>query len=211
MPASNVRPSRWILVFSGMHQAAGEAQMRSIPIVVAVFLGFILAMAATARAQDTTLSGTVTDATDAALPGVTVTALLVDTGNTFVAVTDASGSYRIGAMRPGVYKITAELAGFTTVTRENVQLLVGQAASLALKMTLATVRETVTVTGEAPLISTSRSTLGGNIDPVQMEALPVNGRNWMQLTLLAPGSRANEADQSPTGLGPGGSGALRTS
>src|SRR5712691_7014975 len=172
--------------------------------VIFVFLGSILALAVTARAQDTTLSGSVTDATDAVLPGVTVTALLVETGNTFVAVTDGSGSYRIGAMRPGLYRITAELTGFTTVTRENVQLLVGQTIVLGLKMTLATVSETVTVSGQAPLIDTSQSKLGGNVDPLQMQALPVNGRNWMQLTMLAPGSRANDAANSPTGLGPGG-------
>src|SRR2546422_4605834 len=107
----------------------------------------VLGLALTARAQDTTLSDSVTDATDAVLPGVTVTALLVETGNTFVAVTDGSGSYRIGAMRPGLYKITAELPGFTTVTRENVQLLVGQTLVLGLKLTLATVSESVTVSG----------------------------------------------------------------
>src|SRR5712692_6052834 len=118
--------------------------------IVFAFLGSILALAVTARAQDATLTGTVTDATDAVLPGVTVTALLVETGNTFVAVTDGAGTYRMSAMRPGVYKITAELAGFTTLTRENVQMLVGQATSLALKMALATVSESVTVSGQAP-------------------------------------------------------------
>src|SRR5712692_2028246 len=167
-------------------------------LIVFAFLAYILALAVPARAQDATLSGTVTDATDAVLPGVTVTALLVESGNTFVAVTDGAGSYRISAMRPGVYKITAELAGFTTVTRENVQMLVGQTASLALKMTLATVSESVTVLGQAPLIDTSQSKLGGNVDPLQMQALPVNGRNWMQLTMLAPGSRANDVGESPT-------------
>src|SRR5712692_6487433 len=112
-------------------------------LIVFVFLGSILALAVPARAQDATLTGTVTDATDAVLPGVTVTALLVESGNTFVGVTDGSGIYRLSAMRPGVYKITAELAGFTTVTRENVQLLVGQTATLALKMAVATVSESV--------------------------------------------------------------------
>src|SRR5262249_48945289 len=54
-----------------------------------------------------------------------------------------------------------------------------------------------------PLISTTRSNLGGNIDPQQMQALPLNGRNWMQLTVLAPGNRSNEADTSPTAAAPG--------
>ena len=107
-------------------------------IVYAMFVA-IMVLAGTVRAQDTALSGSVTDATDAALPGVTVTALHVATGNTFVAVSDTSGAYRIGAMRPGVYKVTAELPGFTIVTRENVELLVGQNIVFNVKMTLATV------------------------------------------------------------------------
>jgi hypothetical protein len=169
-------------------------------IVYAMFVA-IMVLAGTVRAQDTALSGSVTDATDAALPGVTVTALHVATGNTFVAVSDTSGAYRIGAMRPGVYKVTAELPGFTIVTRENVELLVGQNIVFNVKMTLATVTESVTVTGQAPLLDVTQSKLGGNVDARQVQALPVNGRNWMQLTMLAPGSRANDVGDTPTGLG----------
>src|SRR6266487_4108575 len=99
----------------------------------------LLASQATAYAQETTLSGGVTDATEAVLPGATVTALHVDSGNTFASVTDASGQYHLGALRPGVFRITAELAGFTTVIRENVELLVGQHGILNLRMTVSTV------------------------------------------------------------------------
>src|SRR5262249_535633 len=140
----------------------------------------------TAHAQDATLSGVVTDATDAVLPGVTVTATHVDTGTTFVAVSEANGSYRIPTLRVAVYKAAAELSGFAAVTRENVQVLVGQNVVMNLKMGLSTVQESVTVTGQSPLIDTTASQLGGNIDPVQMQVLPVNGRNWMGLTILAP-------------------------
>src|SRR5712691_13527348 len=105
----------------------GRQSMKPKPIVFAI-LWSILALAVTARAQEATLSGSVTDTTDAVLPGVTVTALHIDTGNTFVAVSDATGQYRIGALRPGVYNITATLAGFTTVTQEKFELLVGQHA-----------------------------------------------------------------------------------
>jgi hypothetical protein len=153
------------------------------------------------HAQDATLSGVVTDPTDAVLPGATVTATHVDTGSTFVAVSEANGSYRIPTLRVGVYKITAELSGFAAVTRENVQVLVGQNLVLNLKMGLSAVQESVTVSAQAPLIETTASDLGGNVDPVQMQALPVNGRNWMGLTILAPGSRANDVGDSPTGIG----------
>jgi hypothetical protein len=114
------------------------------------------------------------------------------TGNRFVAVTDERGIYRIPA-RVGAYRITAELQGFTTVSRTGVELLVGQVASVSLQMAPSRVQETVTVTAETPLIETTTSSLGGNIDPRQVQELPVQGRNWMALAMLAPGSRMTSA------------------
>jgi hypothetical protein len=148
-----------------------------------------------AFAQEATLSGTVTDSTGGVLPGVTITATHTATGNTFVAVTDEKGGYRI-PVRVGMFKVDAELPGFGTVTRQ-VELLVGQTAVLNLQMAPSTVQESVTVTGEAPLVDTTTSSLGTNVDPRQMQELPVNGRNWMDLTLLAPGSRANAVAETP--------------
>lgn len=154
-----------------------------------------------AYAQDATLSGVVTDSTDAVLPGATVTATLIETGTTFVSVSEGNGTYRIPTLRVGTYRITAELSGFSTVTRDNVQVLVGQNVVLNLRMTVSSLQESVTVRGAAPLVETTASNLGGNVDPVQMQVLPVNGRNWMGLTILAPGSRANDVGESPTGVG----------
>ena len=77
--------------------------------------------------------------------------------------------------------------------RTGVQLLVGQTAAVNLQMAPSTVQETVTVTAEAPLLNVSTSSLGGNVDPQQVQELPVNGRNWMALALLAPGSRTVSA------------------
>jgi hypothetical protein len=149
----------------------------------------------TGYAQEATLSGTVTDSTGGVLPGVTITATHTATGNTFVAVTDEKGGYRI-PVRVGTLKVDAELPGFGTVSRQ-VDLLVNQIAVVNLQMAPSTVQESVTVTGEAPLIDTSNSTLATNVDPRQMQELPVNGRNWMDLTLLAPGSRANAVAETP--------------
>ena len=100
-----------------------------------------------------------------------------------------------------MYKITAELSGFATATRDNVQVLVGQNVVMNLKMNVSSVQESVTVSGQSPLVDTAGSQTGGNIDPVQMQQLPVNGRNWMGLTILAPGRRANDVADSPTGIG----------
>jgi len=139
-------------------------------------------------AQEAVLTGTVTDSTGAVLPGVTVVAVNDATGNRYEGVTDERGIYRLPA-RVGAYTISAELPGFTTATRGGVQLLVGQTASVSLQMTPSTVQETVTVTADAPLLNITTSSLGANINPAQVEELPVAGRNWMGLALLAPGSR----------------------
>src|SRR5437868_6275260 len=102
----------------------------------AIILLAIVAVSTPARAQGVGLAGKITDSTDAVLPGVTITALHIDSGNTFVGVTDTSGEYRINALRPGVYKVTAELPGFATATQERLELLVGQRGLLNLKMAI---------------------------------------------------------------------------
>jgi len=150
-----------------------------------------------AFAQEATVSGTVEDSTGGVLPGVTVTAVSATTGNTFLGVTDERGTFRV-PVRVGRYKMTMELPGFATVAQE-FEALVGQTITINAQMKPSTVQESVTVTGEAPLIETTSSTLAGNIDPRQTKDLPVNGGNWLDLSLLAPGNRSNGVDpNTPT-------------
>jgi len=157
-----------------------------------VFLAAMLLLgAASAFAQQATISGTVTDSSGGVLPGVTITIVHEETGNTFETVTDAQGQFRV-PVRVGAHRLTASLSGFQTVTRTGLQLLLNQTLNVPLQLGPATLTETVTVTGEAPLVDTKESTVGANIDPRQVQDLPINGRNWMDLTLLAPGARRNE-------------------
>ena len=176
-------------------------------IVRLLLLVFLLAPAA-ALAQEAVLTGTVTDATGGVLPGVTITAVHEATGNRFTAATDERGIYRIPA-RVGSYVLTAELSGFTTVTRSGVPVLVGQTATIPLQMAPSTVQETVTVTAEAPLLNVATSQLGGNIDPQQVQELPVQGRNWMGLAMLAPGSRMTNPDDNTPIANRGAAGDVR--
>jgi len=148
----------------------------------------IIAAPAVANAQEAVFTGTVVDSSGGVLPGVTVTAVLEATGNTFLAVTDERGAYRLPA-RVGAYRITAELSGFATVVRTGVQLLVGQTAVVNVEMSPSAIEETITVNAEAPLLKVDSSSLGGNIDPQQVQEMPVQGRDWGALLLLAPGSR----------------------
>ena len=156
----------------------------------------LIALPVRGYAQEAVLSGTVTDATGSVLPGVTVTAVLEATGNKFVAVTDERGAYRL-SVRIGTYSLTAELAGFTTVKRGGLELLVGQVAVVPLQMSLSSVQETITVTGESPLLDVSSSVIGGNIDQRQVQELPIQGRDWTSLALLAPGNRTTDMGGAP--------------
>jgi hypothetical protein len=157
-----------------------------------------------AQAQEATLSGTVTDSTGGALPGVTVQAVHEATGNSFEAVTDERGDYRL-PLRVGAYRISAELSGFAPAAR-TVTLLVGQEAVINLQLSVSGLQESVTVTGEAPLLDITESTLSGNIDPRQLETLPVQGRAWVDLVMLAPGARVNEVQSDqPSTVGDRGS------
>jgi len=167
--------------------------------VVLVCAILLLPVSVYAQAQvDAVLTGTVSDATGAVLPGVTLTAVNEATGNSFVGVTDGTGIYRI-PVRVGAFRLTAELSGFTTVSRTGVQLLVGQTATVNIQMSPSTVQETVTVTAEAPLLSVTTSSVGGNVNPDQVQGLPAYGRNWMGLALLAPGSRTSATSSGTTG------------
>ena len=156
-----------------------------------VAIGAILMLPVCGHAQDSTVSGTVTDPSGAVIPGVTVTATHTESGNKFEAVTDERGGYRL-LVRVGNFRVTAELPGFGTVNR-NIEVLVGQTVVVNIEMMPSTIAETVNVTGEVPLVDTETSKVSSNIDPKQMQELPLNGRNWMDLSLLAPGARRNEA------------------
>lgn len=171
-------------------------------LVRAIALAWMVALTHTlmpiaASAQEVTLAGSISDSTGAVLPGTTVTALHVASGNAFISVSEGDGSYRVGSMRPGLYKVTAELSGFSSVVRENLELLVGQRATVNFTLNISSVNETITVTGASPLVDVVQSKLGGNVDSRQVSELPVNGRNWMDLTMLAPGSNTNAVGESP--------------
>ena len=165
--------------------------MRGLRLLV---VGLLVSVASSAWAQDATVIGTVMDSTGGVLPGVAVTAVHQATGNSFQSVTDGQGGFRL-IVRTGEFRITAELQGFSTVTRV-LELLVGQRVTVNFQMAPSTIQESVTVTGEAPLIDPSKSTLATNISPQQLQDLPVNGRNWQDLIMLAAGSRQNSANEN---------------
>src|ERR1700682_2939825 len=164
---------------------------RCVSIVAAV-----LALRGVGLAQEVAVTGTVTDSTGGVLPGVVVHAVHEESGNNFETVTEDSGRYRL-PVRVGSYRLSAEVPGFATFNRTGLEILVGQQIVVNISMVPSSLQESVTVTGEAPLVDMTRSTLGKAVDPRQMQDLPVNGRNWVDLTMLAPGSRQNASTDEP--------------
>src|SRR3954464_7101140 len=153
----------------------------------ALLLALILALPIASYAQtEAVITGVVSDSSGGVLPGVTITAVHVATGNTFNSVTDERGVFRIQA-RVGAYQILMELQGFQSV-RAQTTLLAGQTANIPVTMQPASLQENVTVTAEAPLVNVTQTSPTGNIDPNQFSELPAEGRNWMALLLAAPGN-----------------------
>ena len=120
--------------------------------VLAILFAVFASVPAAAQTSQSEIRGTVVDQSGGGLPGVTVTATHVDTGPVRTTVTSETGVFLMPALPVGLYRINLELAGFTSVIRENLRLEVGQSALLNFTMRLATEQETVTVTGDAPLV-----------------------------------------------------------
>ncbi|HZB46600.1 MAG TPA: carboxypeptidase-like regulatory domain-containing protein, partial [Pyrinomonadaceae bacterium] len=167
------------------------------PLAAAVFILSFLFLAGMTRplAQQSvtsaTLSGRVSDADDAAVGGASVTATNLDTNRKQSATSDAEGRYRFAYLPVGTYRLAAEAAGFAPHDRQ-ITLTVGQALDVPLRLAVANVAESVNVTTDVPVVETVRTQLAETIRPREIDDLPLNGRNFLDLALLVPGvSRTN--------------------
>src|SRR3984893_7037427 len=150
---------------------------------------FVLLACVSAFAQQTTgaVTGRVVDQQGAAIPGVTVTAKNVATGFTRTDTSDSEGVYRLQALPVGIYEVNAELSGFATVSKKDVEVNVAQIQAIDFSLKVATLAETVNVTGATPLIQTTTSGVGGIVDPKRIESIPLNGRQFANLAATIPG------------------------
>ncbi len=156
---------------------------------VSVMLAIMLALgASSASAQNAQITGTVRDQSGGVMPGVTLTARNVETGLLRTTVSDDQGDYRLPALPPGRYSVTAEIQGFNTETRPDIQLVIDQTAIIAFTLKPAAVAETVTVTGESPIVDTTRSDVSTSVSTQQIQDLPVASRRWIDLAMLTPGT-----------------------
>jgi TonB dependent receptor/Carboxypeptidase regulatory-like domain len=158
-----------------------------VPRILLSLLLLVVTPTLLAQTSGAVLSGTVTDATGAALPGVTVTATNDATGVSATTVSGGDGSYRTATLLAGRYTVVAELSGFSRVTVSNVALNVASTRNLDIKMSTAAVQESITVTVEAPLVADTPS-IGTVVSQQELENLPLNGRQFANLASLAPGT-----------------------
>jgi hypothetical protein len=142
---------------------------------------------AAAQAVTGTILGTVRDSSGAALPGASITIVNTGTGFTRSVVSDSSGEYTAPLVPTGTYTVTAELSGFRKVSLSNIHVGVDQKIRTDLKLEIGQVTETVTIEAETPLIQTSSSELGVTLEGKTIESLPLNGRNFVNLTRTIPG------------------------
>ena len=149
---------------------------------------FFLA-SALARAQVTTgtILGTVSDASGAVVPRTTVTLRNVETGISRTVTADERGMYTARQLGLGNYEVTAEASGFQTVVRTGITLAVGQEVLVNFTLQVGAVAERITITGEAPIVETTSSSVNALVEGQTIRDMPLNGRSFDQLITLQPG------------------------
>jgi hypothetical protein len=162
-------------------------RIRVLSLVVAVVACMLASTVAIAQTSAGSIGGRVMDTTGAALPGVTITATNDKTGFSRTVVTGADGRYDFPSIPIGTYNVVAELSGFATVTTRNVEVQVATDRTVNFSLKTAAVQEQITVTAEAPLVSTTPA-IGTVVTEKEIENLPLNGRQFANLGALAPGT-----------------------
>src|SRR5216117_384405 len=139
------------------------------------------------------INGKVTDSSGGVLPGVTVTASSPSLMGVQTSVTDAGGNYRFPALPPGTYTVTFELPGFNTLKRENIQIAMGFTAAVNVELAVASLQETVTVTGNSPVIDTSSTRVQQNFKLEALQEIP-NSRDLWSLLAVTPSVTMSRID-----------------
>jgi hypothetical protein len=170
-----------------MFRHSTPARYRFLRLVSIVALLVVASSPAGAQSVSGTILGTVTDASGAVISKAKVTVINEGTGLTRTVEADSSGDYSVPSIPTGRYTITAEMSGFKTLALSNVEVSVDQRVRIDLKLEVGAMTESVTVEAVSPLVQTSSSELGTTVDDQQIEALPLNGRNFVNLTRTVPG------------------------
>ena len=167
--------------------------MRFVRIALFVCAGATMIYAQTEAA---TLRGQVRDSSQAAVPAASVTLTNLDQNRSWNATTNERGEYDIEQIPPGRYSLAVEARGFKRFVQPEMTLTVNQVANVDVKLELGSVTETMQVSGEAPLLDTASSAMGEVVNHLTTTALPLNGRDIMQLVALTPGVNSPPSDHT---------------
>ena len=164
--------------------------------ILTLLVGFLFSFTVHAQFDTAAVLGTVSDESGGIIPGVTVTLTNVDTGISATTVTDDSGNYQFFNVKIGTYRVSAELTGFATGVADGIRPTVNSRQRVNLVLQVGEISQVVEVVGAAPLIESDTSDRGEVIQAKEIVGLPLNGREYSDLTLLAPGVRESEKDES---------------
>lgn len=170
--------------------------MRRLPIALFVSLALVSASPVLAQQASSGMQGRVVDDTGAALPGVTVVITHEGSGMFRQVISNQDGTYYLTGVLPGPYHVTAELSGFSKFDRRNVPLTIGNITPLDIQLKVGGLEETLTVTGQAPLVDTQTTQVGANISQDELAALPIANRNWTMAVGLTPGVQVSQSSAS---------------
>jgi carboxypeptidase family protein len=163
----------------------GGAKMKTTRMLLLLAVSaLVIAPRTHAQTVTGTIVGTVLDTQGAVIPNATISARNRDTGLERTATSDASGEFTVTSVPAGPYDVTATAPGFQQAVRSGVTMTVGAALRLDFKLNVGDVQQKVVVTSEAPQIDTTTSTLSGLVTDTSIRQLPLNGRDWLQLTAL---------------------------
>jgi Carboxypeptidase regulatory-like domain/TonB-dependent Receptor Plug Domain len=174
-------------------QRIGRPRPIAALVAAVALLGAMIAIPAAAQERFSGLTGTVTDASGAVLPGTTVMITNKQTGKVFSAVTGADGVYRVLDLEPGRYSVKFELSGFATTDFPDVNLLLGKTLTIDSALKVGGVSEAISVTAESPLIDTRNTTIAHNVTAEEFERIP-KGRTFQNLALSSPSVNAGEVE-----------------
>jgi Carboxypeptidase regulatory-like domain/TonB-dependent Receptor Plug Domain len=148
---------------------------------------FLLGLSTAARAQSGTISGTVSDSTGAVIPSAHVTARDVHTDIIRTTTTNSQGFYEFIAVKPSTYEVAVEAKGFVRAVKHDINVVVGLESHFDVTLAPGSVSETVEVKAEVPLIEPDKTNVSYSIETQQIQNLPLQGRQFLDLALLTPG------------------------
>lgn len=176
---------------------------RTLILHVALICAVLFTGTGTAQVITGTILGSVVDESRAALPGATILIKNLDTGQTRTLVTDSKGNYRAPGLSLGTHQVRAELMGFQPKVRTGISITVGREAVVNFVLGVAQLTEAIVVSGEAPAVNTTESTVSYLVDEKKIRDLPLNGRDFARLILLQPGVTLSRASADSANVGRG--------